>query len=265
MGKEKEYPMAVKWASFIVPVALIVGLLALFVDLHHKLYFWRLYTVIRLQSPMSWGAWTLMAITPLSMLWAASFVSELFPAWDWRLPILKTAEKLVISYRKYIAYAMLGLSVILGIYTGILLSAFNSRPLWNTSILGPLFLTSGFSTAAATIVLLSKSHIERALFSKIDLGLIAVELFLIVHLFMGFLAGSQTSLEAANLFLGGEFTLVFWVFVVLLGLIIPFALELMELRGYKIPVLIPTLLVILGGLLFRFVMVDAGQLTRYLY
>lgn len=72
-GKQDEMPTAVKWATFIVPFALVVGLAALIYDLKHPLYSWRLYTTIRFESPMSWGAWTLMAITPLSILWSASF------------------------------------------------------------------------------------------------------------------------------------------------------------------------------------------------
>ena len=265
LGKEKEYPTAVKWATFLVPVALMVGLGALFLDLHHKLYFWRLYTTIRLESPMSWGAWTLMVVTPLSIIWSATYLKELLPNWKWPFAFLDTFEAWAIKNRKNMAYPMLFFSIILGIYTGILLSAFNARPLWNTSILGPLFLTSGLSTAAAAIMLMSKSHSERLNFGRIDLILIGIELFLITHMFMGLLAGSQTSLQAASLFLGGEFTIVFWVFIVILGLIVPFILELLELRGYKVPVYIPATLVILGGLIFRFVMVDAGQVTRYLY
>lgn len=154
---------------------------------------------------------------------------------------------------------------ILGIYTGILLSAFNARPLWNTSILGPLFLTSGLSAGAATIIWMSKSHVERKVMSKIDLILIGIELFLIVHLFMGFLASTEVQIEAAKLFLGGEYTFIFWGGVVVVGLVIPFILEVFELRGVKIPVAIPSLMILVGGLIFRFIMVDAGQLTRYLY
>ena len=51
------------------PIALSIGLIALFYDLTHKLYFWQLYTTVRIESPMSWGAWVLLLITPLSMLW----------------------------------------------------------------------------------------------------------------------------------------------------------------------------------------------------
>jgi len=72
-------------------------------------------------------------------------------------------------------------------------------------------------------------------------------------------------IEAANLFLGGEFTTTFWVFVVILGLVLPATLEILELVGYKIPIWIPAFLILLGGLVFRFVMVEAGQITRYLY
>lgn len=265
MGKEKEMPTTVKWAPFLVPVALVVGLFALFLDLKHQMYFWRLYTTIRMESPMSWGAWTLMIITPLSFVWVASYIKELIPDWNWKFDILKQLEKLFIQYRKPMAWAMMGLAIILGVYTGILLSAFNARPLWNTSILGPLFLVSGMSTGLAAIMWMSKSHTERTILSKIDLALIGVELFLIVHLFMGFLAATEVQIEAAQLFLGGEFTITFWVFVVFLGLILPAFLETLELFGTKIPIWIPALLILIGGLVFRFVMVEAGQITRYLY
>ncbi|NOY51118.1 MAG: polysulfide reductase NrfD [Chlorobi bacterium] len=265
MGKEKEMETTVKWAPFLVPVALVVGLFALFLDLKHQLFFWRLYTTIRMESPMSWGAWTLMIITPLSFFWVASYIKEVVPGWKWRLPIFESFESLVIKYRKHIAWLAMGLAIILGVYTGILLSAFNARPLWNTSILGPLFLVSGMSTGLAAIIWMSKSHYERSVLSKIDIALIGVELFLIVHLFMGFLAANQVQVEAAHLFLGGEFTVTFWVFVMILGLIVPAFLETLELFGYKIPMWIPSLLILIGGLMFRFIMVEAGQITRYLY
>lgn len=265
MGKEKEMETTVKWATFLVPVALVLGLFALFLDLKHQLYFWRLYTTVRFESPMSWGAWTLMFITPLSFAWVATYMKEAIPGWHWRLNILEKAEALAIKYRKVMAWLMMMLAIVLGVYTGILLSAFNARPLWNTSILGPLFLVSGLSTGLAAIMWMSKSHYERKMLSKIDIVLIGIELFLIVHLFMGFLAATEVQIEAAQLFLGGQFTTTFWVFVVILGLIFPALLEILELVGYKIPIWIPALMILFGGLVFRFVMVEAGQITRFLY
>jgi len=265
LGKDKEYPTTVKYASMVPPIALTLGLLALVYDLTHPLYTWQLYTTIRLESPMSWGAWVLLITTPLSFLWVFSYYSELFPKWELKFKFLKTFEKFLKKNRKNMAYALVPLSIILGVYTGILLSAFNARPLWNNAILGPLFLTSGLSTGAATIILLAKNTKEIHLFSKIDLALIIIELGLIVHMIMGMYAGSEVQLEAMNLLIGGEFTLMFFGFVVILGLIVPGIMEALEIKGFKVPLAIPSILILIGGLIFRFVMVEAGQITRYLY
>jgi len=264
-GKEKDNPAAVKLAPFLTPLLLIFGLIALFVDLRHKAFFWQLYTNIKLQSPMSWGAWTLMVITPVSFIWCALHIKELFPKWDWKYNWLKALETFFNRYKKAVAWVMLIYSVILGIYTGILLSAFNARPLWNTSILGPLFLASGMSAGAAAILILSKSKEERKRFAIIDLIIIGIELFLIVHMFMGFLASTQVQIEAARLFLGGPYTMSFWIFVVIIGMIIPAVLEILELRKFHVPAVIAAILVLFGSVMLRFIIVYAGQASRWLY
>lgn len=206
-----------------------------------------------------------MVITPLSVVWSATYVKEVFPNWDWKFAWVNKLIDFFTAQRKVLAWIMVFYSVILGIYTGILLSAFNARPLWNTSILGPLFLASGLSAGAAVIVSFTKSEIERKLFSQIDLVVIGIELFLIIHFFMGLQASTEVQIEAASLFLGGTYTIPFWVFVVFLGMIVPAALEFLELRGQKIPVIIPVVLILMGNIMLRFIIVYAGQATRYLY
>lgn len=264
-GKEDKYPGAVKKAPFITPFILIIGLLALLLDLNNKPYFWQLYTTIRLESPMSWGAWTLMVVTPLSFVWCMLNIREIFPSFNWKHNWQRETENFFKKHKITMSWILLIFSVILGIYTGILFSAFNARPLWNTSILGPLFLASGLSTGAAYIMLVSKSHEERIMFSKIDLVLIGIELFLIIHMFMGFLASTQVQIDAAMLFLGGPYTAAFWVLVVFIGMLLPALLEILELRNYKVPVIITGLLVLFGGLMFRFIIANAGQASRWLY
>ncbi len=264
-GREKDYRTAVRITPFLAPFLLVLGLIALFIDLRHKLFFWQLYTNIKLQSPMSWGAWTLMVITPVSFIWCALHIKDLFPRWDWKFEFLYKLESFFNKYKMALAWVMLIYAIILGIYTGILLSAFNARPLWNTSILGPLFLASGLSAGAAATLIMSKDKAERRQFARIDLVLIGIELFLIIHMFMGFLASTQVQIEAANLFLGGEYTTSFWIFVVIMGMLIPALLEVMELRKFHIPVLLPAVLVIFGSLMLRFIIVYAGQVSRWLY
>ena len=265
MRKENKYRTAVRIAPHIVPWILVIGLLSLLLDLKHQLYFWRLYTTIRLESPMSWGAWVLMLVTPLSFIWSAIHIKEIFPNWDWKYKILIELEAFFSKQKIILAWIMGLSSIVLGVYTGILFSAFNARPLWNTSILGPLFLASGMSAGAAVVLLLSKKHKERTVFARIDIGIIVVELFLIVHMFMGFLASTQVQIDAAELFLGGPWTAPFWIFVVILGMIIPIFLEVLELRKFKVPVVIPATLVLFGSLMLRFIISFAGQESRWLY
>jgi len=264
-GRENDYKTAVRITPFLTPFLLILGLLALFIDLRHKLFFWQLYTNIKLQSPMSWGAWTLLVITPVSFIWCALHIKDIFPKWDWKFKWLYMLDEFFRKYKKALAWVMLIYAIVLGIYTGILLSAFNARPLWNTSILGPLFLASGLSAGAAATLLLSKDAKERKQFARVDLVILGIELFLIVHMFMGFMASTQVQIEAARLFLGGPYTMSFWIFVVIIGMIIPAILEIMELGRYHIPVLIPAVLVLFGSLMLRFIIVYAGQVSRWLY
>ena len=72
LKKENEYPSIVKYAPIIAPIGLTIALICLFYDLTHKPYFWRLYLTFRIDSPMSFGSWVLLFITPLSFLWVFS-------------------------------------------------------------------------------------------------------------------------------------------------------------------------------------------------
>ena len=255
MDKEKEYKGASMWAPIIVPFALAIGLFALIIDLGNPFYAWRLFTTVRIESP-------------LSILWIMTYLRDLFPKFKYeniKLPLLYKVEEFAKKYKKYIAYALIPLTVILGIYTGILLSAFNARPLWNNAILGPLFLVSGLSTAAAAVILFAKSNHERHMFSRIDVLLIIIEIGLIIHLIMGYYAGNEMQVEAVKILVGGDFTTMFFGFLVVLGLLLPLVLEVFELAGFKVPVVIPAILVLIGGLIFRILIVEAGQITRILY
>ncbi|NQV14444.1 polysulfide reductase NrfD [bacterium] len=264
-NRQDELPIAVKWMPIAVPFLIGIGLISLLLDLSHVLYAWQLFTNIRWESPMSWGAWTLMIITPLSIAWVAIWLEDIFPKWDWKFDEVKATIRWLKEYRRTMAQILILLSIILGMYTGILLSAFNARPFWNTSILGPLFLTSGLSASAALISFFSKTEVEKRLFTRIDIILIGIELFMIIHLFMGHLAGTQVHIQAAHMFLGGAYTVPFWVFVVGLGLLLPVFLEILELKHKFVPAIVPMVLVVAGNLMLRFIVVSAGQASRWLY
>jgi formate-dependent nitrite reductase membrane component NrfD len=268
-GKEKTWPFVANRLPLWGPIAISVGMGMLFLDLEHKLYVFRFYTAFQPSSPMSWGAWILIFIYPISILQILSTFRVGYPqiaGWLERLPGGSAVLDFAQGHRRAIAAWNIPFAIALGIYTGILLSAFSARPFWNTSILGPLFLVSGLSAAAALSVLVSREAHERHAFARIDVGLIAVELVLIALLIVGLASGARVQLEALGRILGGDFTTLFWFWFVTLGLLVPLLLEWFELqRKRTIPVVavVAPVLVLFGGYLLRQVTVDLGQVSTW--
>lgn len=244
-------------------VALLsLGMLALFLDLEHKRYVWRLYTTFRITSVMSWGAWILLLVYPALLAVIALHpprpLARLLPALEqlsWRLD----GPRLV----WFVAMANVTLGVALGIYTGVLLSAMVARPFWNSAILGPLFLASGLSSAAAFTHLVARRSDERVLLAKADNVFLLIELFLVGLFLIGLLGSSDGHARAARLVLGGPFTASFWILVVGLGLVVPLILQALAVTRRIRHTPIAPLLVLAGGLALRFVFVLAGQASRW--
>ena len=263
LRKDDEAPFASTQLAVIAPIVLSLGMTTLFLDLEHKLFVFRFYTSFQVLSPMSWGAWILIVIYPVSILQILSTLRagypQVAPLVD-RFAIGRQVLDWCQTHRREIAMTAIPFAAALGIYTGILLSAFSARPFWNSGVLGPLFLVSGLSTAAALVALAARQHSERLLFTKIDLMLIFVELVLIGLFLINLATGSAQHLEALASVTGGPYTLVFWVMFVGLGLVIPLLLELLETRGIERRIaLIAPVLVLLGGYVLRQVMLDIGQ------
>jgi formate-dependent nitrite reductase membrane component NrfD len=155
------------------------------------------------------------------------------------------------------------LGMMLGAYTGVLLSTMGSRPLWNTSLLWVLFLVSGLSTAAAYVHLVAKNKEESELLAKADNGFLVVELFVMVMLFLGLMSSARPHIEAAQLLLNGPYAPVFWVFVIALGIVIPLGIQLLAVNHKIKHTPIAPIMVIVGGLILRFVIVSAGQYSHW--
>jgi len=162
-----------------------------------------------------------------------------------------------------IASANLALGAALGIYTGILLSTFAARPFWNSSLLGPLFLVSGLSAAAAFAHLVARHADERERLARSDNAFLAVELLLLCLYLIGLLSGPQSSADAARLVIGGPFTAAFWVFVVGLGILLPLIIQSLAVSHRIRHTPLAPLFVLGGGLALRFVIVMVGQYSSW--
>ena len=262
-NKDDETPFASTQLALLAPIVLSAGMTTLFLDLEHKLYVFRFYTAFQVTSPMSWGAWLLLLIYPVSILQILSTVRRGFPIatpYVDYLSITRTIVDWCEQHRRQIALVAVPSGIALGIYTGILLSAFSARPFWNSGVLGPLFLVSGLSTAAALIALLSRHKHEKELFTRIDLVIILAEIALVGLFLINLASGSAQQIEALDSIMGGPYTMVFWVLFVGIGLIIPLLLEMLEMRGLlKSVAMIAPVLVLLGGYALRQVLLDVGQ------
>jgi formate-dependent nitrite reductase membrane component NrfD len=251
---------ALPWLGLVL---LSLGMGALFLDLEHRLYVWRMYLTFQPASPMSWGGWILILVYPFLALAAlASIPGDLLGRWP---ALERFAERMRDpAALRWLGSASIVVGIALGIYTGILLSSLGARPLWATAVLGPLFLVSGLSTGAAFAHMVARDPDERATLLKADSVFLAVELALIVLMLVGLLTASAVHANAARLLLGGPYTAVFWVCVVGLGILLPLTLQVLMASHRIAHTLVAPLLVIGGGLALRFVIVSAGQYSHWI-
>jgi len=263
MDRDRRAGSAMSWLPGLGLALLSAGMLALFLDLEHKPYVWRLYTSFQIASPMSWGAWILLAVYPALLgallLCLPGSLRQAFPA----LAALSDRLRARVQAVRAIAWANLVLGGLLGIYTGVLLSALGARPLWNSAVLGPLFLASGLSSAAALVHLVARDPADGELLARADNGFLQAEIVLLALFLIGLLTATRVHVRAAGLVLGGPFTAAFWVGVVGAGIALPLLLQSLAV-GHRIrhtPV--APLLVLGGGLLLRVVIVAAGQVSRW--
>jgi len=270
LGKEKQMPFIVRRAPIWAPPILAVGMIALFLDLSHKLYFWRFYTAFISTSPMSWGSWILLVAFPVSILFGLiqlvgedrRFMEDKLSRVQFAKNLLQSLFRLSDRFKKYARhFAIINIivGIALGIYTGILLSTFVARPLWNTSLLGFLFLSSGISAACGFGMLFSNNEHEEKSLVKIDLLFLVVEVFILLQIFISLFTSSIFEKNAGFLAIGGPFTAVFFSLVLIGGLLLPIYLEILELKG-KVKLKITTaIIVLIGGLLLRIFIVYVGQ------
>lgn len=263
-NRYKETNCACYTLPIISLILLSVGMFALFLDLEHKLFVWRLYTTIKIASPMSWGAWILILVYPIIManllIGPPQFLINKYPKISLVTTYINQHPRLI----QNIGVANMLLGGLLGVYTGILLSTMSARPLWNSSILWVLFLISGLSTAAAFVHMIAKNVKERELLAKADNGFLTIEIFVIALMIIGLLTSTKVHIDAAELLLSGAYAPVFWVFVVGMGIIIPLIIQLLAVNHKIKHTPIAPIMVIIGGLILRFVIVSAGQHSHWL-
>jgi formate-dependent nitrite reductase membrane component NrfD len=233
-------------------VTMILSPILLIWDLGRPERFYNMMRIWKLRSPMSNQSWALVVYGNLSGLVAARQAAE-----DGLLGRNFLSRLLIKAIpARLLGVLALPVALFVGSNTGTLLSA-TSVPIWarNWALMGPMFLSSGVSTALSYLSLvlhLGRWGEEKTLhvLRRAERLTILVETGLIVAslLRMGKWGKPLFSKEIAPLFVGGT---------LLAGIAAPFALLFgKESRSKSI---LASVLVLLGGLAFRFALVLAGR------
>lgn len=261
--RHKQFVTSCTVVPLIGIILLTIGMFALFLDLEHKLYTWRMYTTFQPTSPMSWGAWILLLVYPAMFSMLLIKVPGFIPK---KLTLLFKWSEYINNNKRVLQVIGIANMVIgsgLGIYTGVLLSSYGARPLWNSSILGILFLVSGLSTASALVHMIAKDKEESRLLARADNLFILFELLILGLFIINLLSSTQAHINAVKIILNGPYAAGFWVFVVGLGLVIPLLIQSLAVSHRIKHTAVAPVLVIAGGLILRFVIVNAGLLSHW--
>lgn len=152
------------------------------------------------------------------------------------------------------------------LYTGILLKATKSVPLWNTPLLPILFLTSALSTGSMAIIL---STLGTGLLSyqsgTMNALMVAEQIFVVIEGIVLYLflsrryKASEQGKDSVRLLVTGKLRYVFWQGIILLGFIFPFVLEwISEYYRSSALLLMAGLSLLTGGFFLRLGLIQAG-------
>ena len=254
-GKPSDRPM-IRLGYYVAFAGAVISGALLTLDLNRPLRFWHMLIesntgqlMFKAWSPMSVGSWGLFLFSIFAFLAAVGALAEegFVPR---RLSFLTTGK---IGNLVAISGCLLGF--FLAGYTGVLLSVTN-RPIWaDSSFLGLVFLLSGASTGAATLILLARWRGEGSgellgWLSRLDAGALTLELLGLIILVV--------SLGSVARVLVGAWGAVFLIGVVGAGILAPLYLEL-RAKHDPARLVMPATLVIVGGFLLRFVVIFSSE------
>jgi polysulfide reductase chain C len=263
----KGWNACTRMASFLAPLAVLVGLSMLVIDLGYKSRFWMTLTGFNVTSPMSVGAYLLSTFLVVSIAfafyWLPASLRQRIP-WIGKLSMWDRLD-----YRNRLGTIGILLALGVSVYTGVLLSA-SVNPLWRNLILPILFFLSALASGLAGGAMLGMASLTRTNpeamagpfhFLKQSYRAILSSYLLLVLIFVLTLATSPESRRAAfNLMIGWS-GLVWWVGAIGLGIAFPLGIVFSKraLEVHRAWYLFGSLLV--GGFLLRLVLVYSGQGT----
>lgn len=260
----------IRAAAVLSPVSVIIGLTLLIFHLARPWTFWFLMFNYQFDSVMSMGVAMFQIYMALAFLWIAvifrDWVADLIKRYIPALGFVVNLIDIAAKFSVVIEVLFFIFNILLGVYTGFLLSDLISYPMLNNAVLPYLFLASGTSSGIAAVMLvvllvgkLKANSDEVHFLHKVELPTAIAEAVLLFAFFaLLYSIGGDSALSADNA-LSGFWGSVFWIGVVGLGLIIPQIVG--RFAHGKGALLFVSLSVLVGVLCLRYFILYAGQLT----
>jgi formate-dependent nitrite reductase membrane component NrfD len=224
------------------------------------------FLVFDLGSPTK--AYTIFLVPKLTLLSFGSWSIVLFCLFALLLLFFRS-DSLVHVHRFVIrTVEILGLLLSLCVmaYTGLYVSSMPALPFLHTPLITILFVISSLSTGAALITLYGffNQHRKSMLYGlriipRIDLFFIVLEAALLVSLIVSKYFEADIARKSVIYMLFNEGFYVFWIGVILLGIVIPLAISFFS-RHHQQPsrLAVSAVLIIVGGLALRFSIIIGG-------
>lgn len=268
----------IKATAIVAPLAVILGLVILIFHLTRPLTFWYLMVFYNPTSIMSLGVMLFQVYFVVMLLWIITlyhdgWLTQLETVWH-RPALAARARKLtatIVTRAAVIENLLLVLAILLGCYTGFLLSALKSFPLLNNPVLPVLFLVSGTTSGIAVMLLASAwgrntSGHSRSLhfIHRVETPVVYAELFLLFAFFVGLLLGGGQKVVAAQTALSGFWGGVFWIGIIGIGIVIPFIANQVRkpsVHSGKGQLMTLAAMSLFGVFLLRLFVLYAGQMT----
>ena len=253
--KDDDQLLSVKIGSVLGPVAMSIGLLFMLTELGQPLRIYKTFLRFNFTSPLAWGGLVQEGFIFFSAIFAFLVITDRFK-----------------SLRRHLAIFAGLFALFTACYHSFLISFVTARPLWNNGATNVISIFIAINTGVAAVVLLTvltqKGREEiKELFS-------GCKVFLLISLFLqistcvvwvlSLVTGKADAIHAYRI-LNQHFSFIFWFGAIIVGLLFPFLVLLLSARSKKDASLVSVALfsipILLGGFIFRYVLLYAGQLS----
>lgn len=259
--------------AIVAPLSVMVGLIILIFHLTRPTAFWHLLVFYNPDSIMSLGVMLFQVYFVFIFLWLVSLYRDELLRLVGKFnkgclfSLVRNLSAILQKRRQWFENMLLVLAVLLGCYTGFLLSALKSFPMLNNPVLPLLFLASGTTSGIAVAMLVGAIN-QRFIdvykgtlhfIHKIENPVIFAEIFLLFAFFVGLLLGDGHKNLSAHNALSGFWGGVFWIGVIGTGIAVPLVAGF--LRASRKQMAFSATLSLIGVFLLRMFVLYAGQMT----